>query len=192
MSMLKNPSQPAAKAGTTRAIAAPLSAYGPKLSSALTCPETGRTKQSFKAECDINNIMAKYQKTGVLDFARKNEPRYGDCVGAEFNSAMLLVAGAQSMFQQLPSSTRAYFKNDPAAFLDFVDDPKNYDEMARMGLLVPQDQRKAKGKGVPPADDKAAVKAAEADLRGAARSGDHPKHSADHARDPKTGEFIPE
>lgn len=198
MSMLKNPSQLAAKAGTTRAIAAPVSAYGPKLSMGLACPEKGRTKQSFKDECDINSIMAKYQKTGVLDFTRKNEPRYGDCVGHEFNSAMLVVAQGKTMFHELPSSIRAFFENDPARFLDFVDDPDNYSKMAAMGLLIPAEPRKADPKGTAPKTDEAAVKAAEADLRASARkpgperSGEFPQHGNDHARDPKTGRFLDE
>lgn len=168
MSMLKNSSLAAKAVPTSGSVARIIySAYKPKLQQFLTCPEGpfGRTKQSFKAECDINNIMAKYQKTGVLDFARKNEPRYGDCIGAEYNAAMLVVAGARSMFEALPSSTRAFFDNDPALFLDFVDDPANYSKMAAMGLLVPEGERKHDPARGTPKTDEAAVKAAEAALR---------------------------
>lgn len=140
MSMLKNSSQPAAvKAGTSRAIAAPISAYAPKLRCALTCPELpfGRTKQSFKAECDINNIMAKFVRTGVLDFVNKHEPRYGDVSGLEFQAAQLIVAQGKTMFEELPSHLRARFENDPGAFLDFVGDEKNREEARELGLLRP-------------------------------------------------------
>lgn len=167
MSMLKCSPSHAVKTGSPSENAAVkiISAYGPKQKMSLAFPDTGRTKQSFKAECDINNIMAKYQKTGVLDFARKNEPRYGDCIGAEYNAAMLVVAGARSMFEGLPSSTRAFFDNDPALFLDFVDDPANYSKMAAMGLLVPEGERKHDPARGTPKTDEAAVKAAEAALR---------------------------
>lgn len=177
-----------------------ISGYGPKLQIAIAFPEGfGRTKQAHKAECDINSIMAKYIKTGTLDFARKNEPSYGDCVGSDFNAAMLLVARGKSMFHELPAAIRARFDNDPAMFLDFVDNPANYAEMDTLGLLKPLDERTPPEKGVPPADDVAARKAADEALRAASqrapgdrRSGEFPKHGNDHARDPKSGRFADE
>lgn len=94
-------------------------------------------KQSFKDECDINTIMAKYIRSGVLDFVAKHEPRYGDCTGQDFQEAKLLVAGAMSMFQDLPAAVRARFDNDPGAFLDFIDDPDSREEARELGLLRP-------------------------------------------------------
>jgi len=38
------------------------------------------------------------------------------------------------MFNDLPSSIRSRFGNDPAAFLDFVQDENNADEMVKLGL----------------------------------------------------------
>lgn len=100
-------------------------------------PEQGRTKQSFKDEADINNIMARYISTGQMPVINQTAPQYLDVDGMEFQSAMQFVAGAQSLFQELPSSVRNRFNNDPAAFLDFTHDPKNREEMAQMGLLRP-------------------------------------------------------
>lgn len=118
-----------------------LHAYSPKLRVQTDCSTGGRTKQSFKDECDINNIMARFKRTGVLDFAAKNEPRYGDCTGVDFAAAMNLVANANSMFQELPSHIRARFENDPYQFLNFVHDDRNMEEARELGLLstpVPQ------------------------------------------------------
>ena len=47
---------------------------------------------------------------------------------------MQIVATANSMFQDLPSSIRNQFQNDPGQFLDFVQDPENLEEMREMGL----------------------------------------------------------
>ena len=44
---------------------------------------TAMTKQSFKDECDINKIMAKFQKTGALNHYAKHAPQYGDASGIE-------------------------------------------------------------------------------------------------------------
>lgn len=113
------------------------SAYSPKRSIQLICPTKGRTKQSFKAECDINTIVNRFLKTGVMDFAQKNEPRYGDTTGIEFQSAMNTVAAANSLFNELPAALRARFENEPAQFLDFVQDDKNAAEARELGLLKP-------------------------------------------------------
>lgn len=93
----------------------------------------GRTKQSFKADADINVIVSRFIKSGYLPPAVQ-EPRFGDVTGLEFQSAMQLVAGARSQFEALPSAVRARFKNDPAAFLEFVGNPVNAPELVEMGL----------------------------------------------------------
>ena len=106
-----------------------------------------RTKQSFKKECDINVIMAKYQKTGAITHFNKHQQNYGMADGQTFQEAMNLVCEAQEMFNELPSSIRSRFGNDPAAFLDFVQNEENADEMARMGLI----QQSAEQSAVTPA-----------------------------------------
>lgn len=117
-----------------------LSAYGPKPRlHALQFPESegphGRTKQSFKDESDINNIMARYNKTGVLEYTARYQPRYADVTGADFTSSMQKVALAKSMFNALPAFVRDRFSNDPARFLEFVQNPANEAEAIELGLL---------------------------------------------------------
>lgn len=101
-------------------------------------PGVSRTKQSFKDESDINHIMARYLKTGIIDFTAKNAPQYGDCTGIEFEAGMQLIARAQTMFEELPSAIRARFENEPAQFLEFVQNPKNAKEARELGLLPPE------------------------------------------------------
>jgi len=85
-----------------------------------------RTQQSFRDETDINQIMAKYQKTGIIDHVNEHGPRYGDQPSApDYHTAMNLVADTNSMFEELPSSVRADFDNDPSQFLDYVADEGN-------------------------------------------------------------------
>lgn len=112
-------------------------AYGPKLRIQQHFAADGRTKQSFKAECDINNIMARYLKTGVLEHVRQNVGQYLDVTGADFQAAQELVAGAHSMFHSLPSAIRTKFDNDPAEFLEFMENPRNAEEARELGLLPP-------------------------------------------------------
>lgn len=107
----------------------------------------GRTKQAHKAECDINNIMARFQRTGVLDFQHKNEPRYGDVTGIDFQSCQLVVARANSMFADLPARLRDRFENDPAKFLSFVQNERNRPEAEQLGLLKAQETPAQAGEG---------------------------------------------
>lgn len=94
------------------------------------------THQCFAQECDINLIMARYQKTGIIEHVRSVEGRYGDFISSpDYHTAMNEIIAAQDAFDSLPSSLRARFENDPARFLDFVHDEKNRDEMIQLGLI---------------------------------------------------------
>lgn len=94
------------------------------------------TKQSHKAECDINNIMKRYQKTGVLSHVNEVQPVYGDVPAIEYREALEAVMKAEEMFNSMPGSLRREFDNDPAQFLDFVQNEKNLDRMYELGLAV--------------------------------------------------------
>lgn len=96
-----------------------------------------RTKQSDSADCEINNIISKYMRTGAIDHFTTHEGNYSDCTGADFETAMNIVADAQNMFADLPSKLRNRFENDPRQFLDFVQDENNKSEMADLGLTNP-------------------------------------------------------
>lgn len=96
------------------------------------------TQQAGKDACDINQIMARFVKTGVMDHVREHGPEYGFASSDTFNDSMQIVAKANSMFEDLPSQIRTKFENDPAKFLDFVQDEKNQEEMQEMGLAIKQ------------------------------------------------------
>jgi len=114
-----------------------ISAYGPKRKVVVTFVGEGKTKQSFKDECDINKIMARFQQTGLIDFVNNNQARYLDCDGIDYQNAQNIVAQANSMFQQLPSGIRTFFENDPGQFVEFCSNPENLPEMHKMGLTSP-------------------------------------------------------
>lgn len=103
---------------------------------ALVCKENeGKTKQSFKDECDINKLMKRYINTGRLPDMIKKNPIYGDFSSSkELLSAYAIVEKAKIQFDLLDSSLRRRFKNDPALFLEFVENPENKDELIKLGL----------------------------------------------------------
>ncbi len=95
----------------------------------------GGAKQSFKKECDINEIMKKYQKTGAVAHFNKMSARYEDVSPIDFKQAMDTITSTQQMFEALPSTLRNKFHEDPAEFLDFVQDDKNKQEMISLGMI---------------------------------------------------------
>lgn len=94
----------------------------------------GLTKQSHRDECDINKIIAKYQREGISEFANKWQGFYGEVDSADFQTAMDLMVNANAMFMELPSAVRNRFNQDPGQFVDFAQNPDNIEELRNMGL----------------------------------------------------------
>lgn len=97
--------------------------------------EVSRTKQSFTDECDINKIIQKHARTGVLEHGSDRMPTYGDFSGAvDLHTAMQLVAAAEDEFEALPSAVRDLCKNDPEILLRALADPVETAALHRAGL----------------------------------------------------------
>lgn len=82
--------------------------------------------------------MAKYQKTGAITHFTRHSPEYGFATSEDFSESMRVVATAQTMFAELPSSIRNRFENEPQQFLAFVQDDANAEEMVELGLAPPK------------------------------------------------------
>lgn len=98
-----------------------------------------KVKQSFKEECDINNIVNRFRRTGVLPPPPPDTLKYGDFsdVGT-FQDAMIRAQEAKDMFMDIPAKIRAKFDNDVGKFLEYADAPHNYDELVELGLVDPK------------------------------------------------------
>lgn len=98
------------------------------------------TQQHFKQECDINYIRAMYVKTGWLPQPREGYI-YTDNKQVDLLEALSIMERAQNDFDQLPSTIRQYFANDPLQFVSFVDNPQNIELGIQLGLYErPQSQ----------------------------------------------------
>ena len=110
-----------------------------RLKVSIDCSGASHVKQSFVNECDVNQIMAKYKKTGLLPSLIKSNPSYGDYSDAvDFHEAHELVLKAREQFEALPAKARERFQNNPESFLEFAGNPANKAEMGAMGLLKPE------------------------------------------------------
>lgn len=99
----------------------------------------GKTRQSEKAACDINKIVGRFRKTGILP-AGVRQGIYADVsTVTDYREALDRVMVADKAFMMLPAAMRAKFANDPAEFLDFCSNPANRDELVELGL-VPKEE----------------------------------------------------
>lgn len=108
------------------------------------CPiecKGGRTKQSMRNDCDINNIIKKYVKTGVMPPPTK-KAIYGDFSMMpnmqERYNAMIRAEGA---YNSLSPQVRDRFKT-PKELLMFLSDKNNMAEAERLGLVVKRQEQK--------------------------------------------------
>jgi len=101
--------------------------------------DRGVTKQADLKDTDINVLFKRFEKTGQLpDMILKNG-RYGDYSAVpDYQEAVNIVRTAEEQFAALDANTRNRFENDPAKFLAFATDDKNYDDLEKMGLLKPE------------------------------------------------------
>lgn len=112
-----------------------ISAYGEKRKCSITFAEgSSLTIQSQKKECDINLLVSKYKQGGIISHVNNMQAQYGDLTGYDFHEYQNKIASAISSFEALPSRVRNRFQNDPALFLDFMNNPENLHEMVELGL----------------------------------------------------------
>lgn len=129
----------------------PYNVYRPHAPVKMEITGVSRAKQSFRDECDINTIMAKYQKTGLIEHVNKFEGGYGDLPSADdYQSALNMAIEAKEAFGSLPSSIRNKFENDPEQFLAFVEDPDNSEELIEMGLATAPEEAPSDDTPAPP------------------------------------------
>ncbi|QCQ84831.1 DNA pilot protein [Blackfly microvirus SF02] len=101
--------------------------------------DDGMTRQEFADECDINVLMAQYERTGVLSHFNMATPQYLDVSEVpDLRSALDAVSSAQTAFMTLPASVRREFDNDPVKFVEFAQNPDNVGRMREWGLAAPE------------------------------------------------------
>lgn len=109
------------------------------------------TKQSDAPAADINTIVKRWMNDGVLpQNLNKGLAQFVDVSEVpDYRGCLDLVIQAQQTFNELPSAVRERFQNDPAAFLDFVHNPANIDEMVRLGLASKREEPSTRAASAP-------------------------------------------
>lgn len=106
---------------------------------ALELDSESMTEQSHADYCSINAIMARYRQTQTLP-QQAGSPLYGDFTSAQdFMDCCQRIKAAEEAFETIPASIRAKFNGSIGALVEFVNDPANAEEAAKMGLIeLPQ------------------------------------------------------
>lgn len=107
-----------------------------------SCDGEGRTKQQFSDECNINNIIDQFLGSGQITHVNPNDPVFAEMPDIDFTEATRLVTAAKQRMDQLPSSLREKFGNDPARLLNYIADrDENYDEGVELGVYAPEEEQ---------------------------------------------------
>ncbi len=108
----------------------------------IECVTDGRTKQSEKDACDVNLIVAKFERTGLVDHLAGGLPSFQDVseIG-DYRSAIENVRKVDEYFQGLPAAVRTRFDNDAASFMEYLESGGDEDDMRELGLEVLGDRR---------------------------------------------------
>lgn len=107
----------------------------PSPSQKFTLPS--KTEQCHRSDCDINTIIARYNKTGVLGTSTQvREMIYGD-----FSSipdrlfSETAMADAKERFMKLPLDVRKHFDHDMGKLLAALNDPSQIPTLENLGIF---------------------------------------------------------
>lgn len=126
----------------------------------VECKEKTMTQQSFANEVDVNQIVARALKTGILGdplSIQRRQEIFGDFseIGS-YQDALNRVINAQKAFDELPADIRSRFNNEPGLLMEFLSNPGNRDEAIKLGLIVSdKDKEKLEKKSKPAEEPKA-------------------------------------
>lgn len=113
-------------------------AYEREIHPGIFFEEPSLAQEHFKDECDVNSIIARYTRTGVIPehLTKSAEGVYGDFseVG-DFTDMQNKVLAANESFAALPSDVRRRFNENPAELIAFVRNKDNYDEAVKLGIV---------------------------------------------------------
>lgn len=83
------------------------------------------TNQAFKKTCDINAILSRFRKTGVLDHVSKYEPQYGELSNIDIETAFNNIKEAEEIFGRLPKNIQDNFHNKAENFFAYMEYEEN-------------------------------------------------------------------
>lgn len=100
------------------------------------------TQQHMEGVTDVNKIMDRFNRTGVLGSggrANGRRPEFLEVSGASYHEMLVRLQKIQGTFASLPAKTRKRFSHNPENLLRFLEDDKNLAEAIELGLVDESD-----------------------------------------------------
>jgi phage internal scaffolding protein len=106
----------------------------------LYCKDISKTDQSYKKSTDINVLIAKYQKTGIVPNLHQRTGSYGDFSEVPtLEDAFERVNSAIEAFNSLPADIRKLMDNDASQLASWLSNEDNHEMAIKYGLLEKKD-----------------------------------------------------
>lgn len=109
-------------------------------------PGPDMTKQSFANDADINALVNRHLKNSpgqslanIGNPLASRKPMFGTMPSATFHEMLNAVMDVQTAFASLPARLRNRFGNNPEQLLRWVENPSNYKEAVKLGLIEDRD-----------------------------------------------------
>jgi phage internal scaffolding protein len=87
------------------------------------------TVQEQAKSTDINNILERFNQTGLIDHVSQYEPQYGDFAKIDYHTMHEQIKTVENAFQELPANVRAQFNHDPQLWLEHIAINENIEDM---------------------------------------------------------------
>lgn len=111
------------------------------------------TVQSDTHLVDLNRIMEKYRRTGLVEALDETEAKFMDCTAfQDYADVMRTAKEAEMEFMKLPSKVREIFHHDVAEWLDTAHDEKKREALVAAGAIKRDPEIDTPGDGAPEED----------------------------------------
>ena len=111
--------------------------YNPGVSPTIKSTLPSMTEQCHRDDCDINTIINRYKKTGVLGTATQvREMVFGDF--ASIPDRLMTEVGmaeAKENFMKMPLNVRNHFEHNIGKFLKALSDPAQIPTLQNLGIV---------------------------------------------------------
>lgn len=92
-------------------------------------PGQSLTEQHHARACDINTIMARYVRDGVLTHMNDHAANYGDISELDFKESMDTIRAVEQEFADLPAYVRAHYQQDASKYLMAISTPEGVENL---------------------------------------------------------------
>lgn len=106
-------------------------AYGERIVTAVVSfkNDEGKTIQEQAAATDINYILERYNRTGLISHVNKHEAQYGEFKEFDFQRNQNMIAQLTQTFEELPANVRRDFDDKVENFAEYIASQENIEDM---------------------------------------------------------------